>query len=242
MEAGMPRHLRSEVVVPGAPHHIILRGNNRRVLFSYSTCRTRFLLLLAEAVRVTGCIVHALVLMSNHLHMVATPEDAVMLARFVKRFAQRYAQQRNRTFEDTGKLFEERYYVKPITSEAQLAATTAYAELNPPRAGIVTEIGAYRWSTYGLHAGLEGSVPPVLRDIWTPSSWWSSLGATEEVRHERHRAFVEERSAHHELLGREVRELERISEERRRVRRPDGSYAAEERAAYTRISIRSKSP
>jgi putative transposase len=172
----MPRKPRSLVVVPELPHHVIVRGNNRRRLFSYPSCHRTFLGLLAAATARFGVAVHALVLMTNHVHLVATVRDAAQLASWVKEFAQRYAARRNRARETTGKLFEQRYAAFPILTARQLAATMCYVELNPVRAGLVDDAIAWPWSTHALNAGAEDAIDEV-KAIWTPHPWWESLGA-----------------------------------------------------------------
>ena len=64
------------LTVPGYPHHIIQRGNNRQPIFVDDADRQRLLGDLAEHARNRGVAVHAYVLMSNHLHLLVTPEAA----------------------------------------------------------------------------------------------------------------------------------------------------------------------
>jgi putative transposase len=136
---------------------------------------------MAQGSREHGVPVHASMLMTNHVHLIVTPHGARELARFVKSFAQRYAQFRNRSRKSSGKLFEERYKCKPIRTEAQMAVTVTYIELNPVRAGICEDPGAYPWSTYLEHAG-AASAEPLLTKLWQPSAWYTSLGLTAEAR------------------------------------------------------------
>ncbi len=119
--------------------------------------------------------------MTNHVHLIVTPAGSRELAKFVKSFAQRYAQFRNQSRKASGKLFEQRYKCKPIRTEAQMAVTTTYIELNPVRAGICEDPGAYRWSTYLEHAG-AAAAEPLLEKLWQPSAWYTSLGPTSEAR------------------------------------------------------------
>jgi putative transposase len=177
----MARQPRSLQVLPGHPHHLILRGNNRRRLFSYPSEHRLFLFRLSEASEKQGVPVHTTTQMSNHVHLVVTPRESVQLARFVQCFAQAYAQFRNRRRRASGKLFEERYRSIPITTEEQMAVTTAYVELNPVRAGVCAGASAYRWSTFRVHAGLDAG-DPLINRLWTPSSWYLSLGANPSER------------------------------------------------------------
>lgn len=168
----MPRAPR--LILEGVPHHIVLRGNNRRRLFSYRRDYQHFIRLMARFLVDGDITVHALCLMPNHTHLLATPFEKEALAVFIKRTAQRYAQLRNRRYKATGKLFEQRYYSKPIRSESHLAIASAYIDLNPVRAGIVEDPAHYDWSTFRIHAGLKCSVSG-LRDLWTPSDWYQRL-------------------------------------------------------------------
>ena len=170
----MPRKARCLVVLPQHPHHIILRGNNRRRIFSYGTEYRFFLSRLRRASWQHGVSVHAAMQMSNHVHLIVTPSGHASLASFVRATAQPYAQFRNARRGGSGKLFEERYKCIPIANEEQMAVTMVYVELNPVRAGLCEAAHEYRWSSYSLHAGF-GAADPLLTKLWTPSSWFLSL-------------------------------------------------------------------
>ncbi|HEY4659299.1 MAG TPA: transposase [Gemmatimonadaceae bacterium] len=225
------------LVAPGMPHHVICRGNNRRRIFSSSSDFELFLWLLARASQRFDCQVHALALMTNHVHAILTPPDAAALAGCVKGFSQRYAQERNRDREASGKLFEERYLRFPVLADRQLGVTTSYIELNPVRAGVVAAPEEYRWSTHRLHAGmLDASCVPAA--MWTPSPWYLGLGGSPTARAERYRDWV---AAHQGLEGEpervtRIQAAEALSAPRyaRRLRRPDGTCACEPVARYGR--------
>lgn len=220
----MARQPRRDTVLPDHPHHIIVRGNNRRNLFSYVSCYRAFLSYVAEASQRLEVPVHALTLMRNHAHIVSTPHEPDQLAAWVKRFAQRYAARRNRARDASGKLFEQRYTAIPIRSEAQLAATIPYIELNPVRAGLVAAPDAWRWSTYALHAG-RGEVLPELAALWTPHAWWSSLGATTRARGRAYGELVHARLE--EARARDAAIATESSPYTLRLERPDRSRAAD---------------
>lgn len=172
----MPRVARCLSVLPDHPHHIILRGNNRRRLFSYPRERRYFLRELRASSDKHRVPIHVLTLMTNHVHLVATPTHQLALSRFVGSFSQKYAQFRNRSRSSSGKLFEQRYNSIPITDDEQAAVTTVYVELNPVLAGISSDAISYPWSTHRQHLGLEPH-EPLLADLWTPSAWYLSLGS-----------------------------------------------------------------
>ncbi len=226
----MPRKPRPHNIVPGLPNHIVHRGNNRRRLFSYPTDFRTMLRLIGEASRDRDCEINALCLMPNHLHDLSTPPSIDAASTCVANFAQRWAQRRNTKRNGSGKLFEGRFYSKPVKSEHQLAATTVYVEANPIRAGIVSDPLDYPWSTYALHAGYidRSKIPP---DMWTPSPWYLSLGPDSDTRARAYRELF----ANYVARGKrpdhadEVNRIEALasSPDTRHLRRPDGTRAAE---------------
>ena len=224
----MPRMPRDCYVIPDQPNHVILRGNNRRRLFSYVDDRKLFLRMFSRACGEYGCLVHALCMMKNHVHDLTTPLSVEGMSSTVKRFAQRYAQVRNKTKRGTGKLFEQRYKSKPIQDERHLIAATAYIEANPIRAGVVADARDYPWSTYPLHIGEpERSAIPVT--LWTPTEWYLSLGRTPTQSAARYREIFDGYVAKPERFGEfGLDEHDELDEESSyRITRPNGSRAAE---------------
>jgi hypothetical protein len=75
------------------------------------------------------------------------------LSEFMKTLLQRFTRWFNRVHNRCGTLWEERY--KSVIVESGIAARTmaAYIDLNPVRAGMVTDPAAYRWSSYGEAVG-----------------------------------------------------------------------------------------
>jgi len=216
------------------PHHVTLRGNNRRRLFSYASDYRRFLWDLMRAQRLWSCTVHAVALMTNHVHLIVRPPDDRALSRFVKSFAQRYAQLRNQRRQSSGRLFDERFWSRPILNERQLAITTSYVELNPVRAGMVESPSEARWTTYALHAGRPecSDIPP---GLWTPSEWYLALGRDPKERAAAYSAWCAECQAR----GERPEEVDRIAvleaasaEYSQRLLRPDGSSAREPQMFY----------
>ena len=168
----MPRGPRQ--VLEGVPHHVVLRGNNRRRLFSYPRDYLFFIGLMVRHLSSSELGLHALCLMPNHVHLLLTPLQERALAAFIKKVAQRYAQVRNKRYGGTGKLFEQRYYSRPTQSEKHLAIATAYIDLNPVRAHLVEDGNEYQWSTHRIHCGMACRTRS-LDSLWSPSDWYRRL-------------------------------------------------------------------
>jgi len=213
-------------VVAHWPHHLIHRGNNRRRLFSYPRDYQRFLVVLSNAADKSKCVIHALCLMANHVHLLVTPPTARALSSFAHSFAQRYAQFRNAQRNSSGKLFEERYWSEPIRSQFHLGAATMYIDRNPVAAGTKSDPSKYRWSTFRHHAGLA-TPERTLGRLWQPSQWYLDLGRTPAVRATEYRSLYE-RYGESDLARRQQERfcaLEKSDTSRRRLERPDRSSA-----------------
>jgi REP element-mobilizing transposase RayT len=151
----MPRIARRDA--PGAIHHVILRGIERRVVFVDDGDRTELLRRLGIVLPScdVGCFGFAL--MPNHLHLVLRT-GATQLAVAMARIATGYAGYFNRRHDRSGHLFQNRYKAIPVESDEQLRVLIRYVHLNPVRAGIVGGVGALEAWPWTGHASLVGDL------------------------------------------------------------------------------------
>src|SRR3989338_652996 len=160
------------LILPGYPHHVILRGNNQQAIFSCPADYQTLLDLIEEYAGKSGVAVHAYVLMSNHVHLLVTPEAADSLPRMMQAVGRRYVRYFNDRQGRSGTLWEGRYRSTPIQTETYLLACMAYIDLNPVRAGLVAEARDYPWSSHGHYVGLRSD------RLVTPHSLFWTLGNT----------------------------------------------------------------
>jgi REP-associated tyrosine transposase len=151
----VPRTAR--LLLPYTPHHVVQRGHNRASVFATPADHAAYLDSLREWKCRLGVRVHAYCLMTNHVHLVLTPgDDTAAVGALMRRLAGRFTRRVNALEGRTGTLWEGRYKASPIQSEGYLLACTRYVELNPVRAGLVADPGAYRWSSYRVRTGGSG--------------------------------------------------------------------------------------
>jgi putative transposase len=143
------------LTVPGYPHHIIQRGNNRQAIFAASADYEALLAMIEEYAGKAGIAIHAYVLMSNHFHLLATPETASGIPQMMQDVGRQYVRYFNQRQGRTGTLWEGRYRSTLIQAERYLLACMAYIDLNPVRAGIASTPGDYPWSSHGHYVGLR---------------------------------------------------------------------------------------
>lgn len=170
----MPRHAR--LSISGVPLHIRQRGINGSPCFGSEADYHLYLGLMAELSPRFACSVHAYVLMTNHIHLLATADEPEGASLFMKNLAQRYAQHFNRVSHRCGPLWEGRFRSSPVDSERYLLTCYRYIELNPLRAGMVKAPASYPWSSF--HTNASGVPSPFL----SPHSEYLRLGATRSER------------------------------------------------------------
>jgi putative transposase len=132
----MPR--RSRITVAEVPVHIIQRGNNRGVCFFADTDDELYLAHLKALAAKFACAVHATCLMTNHVHLLRTPQGACGCARLMKHRGQRHVRHVNRTCQRSGTLWEGRFRSCLARSERDVLACYRTIELNPRRAGMAS--------------------------------------------------------------------------------------------------------
>lgn len=143
------------IVIPHQPHHIIQRGNNRNPVFCDTDDYLRFLGWLRDAAKQFKVAIHAYVLMTNHVHLLASPSDETGLARMMQWIGRHYVPYFNRKYSRAGTLWEGRFKATVLDSERYFMTCCRYIELNPVRAGISAGPGEYPWSSYAHHVGIK---------------------------------------------------------------------------------------
>ncbi|HQS57192.1 MAG TPA: transposase [Gallionellaceae bacterium] len=98
----MPRRARLSIL--GIPWHIIQRGNNRSACFYAEDDFQFYLYYLEELATKFDCAIHAYVLMTNHVHLLLTPERLDSASLLMKHLGQRYVQYINRSYKHSGTL------------------------------------------------------------------------------------------------------------------------------------------
>lgn len=127
--------------------------------------------------------IHAYVWMTNHIHLLATPESGHAISKVFQSVGRRYVQYFNAAYGRSGTLWEGRYRATVVDSERYLLTLMRYIELNSVRAGMVTDPADYPWSSYRHHALGE---PDPNADWLTPHPEYLKLGRSQP---ERERAY-----------------------------------------------------
>ncbi len=151
---------------------MIQRGNNKQAIFATAADYRMLLDLLEENAKKFNVALHAYVLMSNHFHLLATPQSVDGLPKMMQAVGRRYVRYFNDAQQRSGTLWEGRYKSTLIQTDRYLLACMAYIDLNPVRAGLVLQPQDYPWSSHSHYLGLRHE------RLITPHALFWELGNT----------------------------------------------------------------
>jgi putative transposase len=141
----MPRQ--KNIVQNLYPYHITARVNNRE---NFPVSLDEVWKILTQEIFVQDLIsdfrVHALVLMPNHIHIIAST-ISIPLSTIMREILSKSSRRINAKTKRTGHLWGSRYYAKVISNQAYLRTVFKYVYLNPVRAGICNLATDYQHST-----------------------------------------------------------------------------------------------
>jgi REP element-mobilizing transposase RayT len=149
----MPRKARIDA--PGALHHIIVRGIERRKIFRDNADRYDFIERLGHILEQTGTQCFAWALIPNHFHLLLRT-GTYPVAHVMRRLLTGHAINFNRRHRRSGHLFQNRYKSILCQEDAYLLELVRYIHLNPLRARLVkdmNQLGIYPFSGHGVAMG-----------------------------------------------------------------------------------------
>jgi REP element-mobilizing transposase RayT len=154
----------TRIDAPGALHHIIVRGIERKKIFKDDADRDKFLERLGGILvdTKTPCLAWAII--PNHFHLLlrtgATPISSVMRSLLTG-----YAIYFNRRHRRSGHLFQNRYKSILCQEDAYLLELVRYIHLNPLRAKLVSSYDELQSYPYGGHSAIMGKVEREWQDV-----------------------------------------------------------------------------
>jgi REP element-mobilizing transposase RayT len=155
---------------PGAVHHVMARGIERRQIFLDDRDRVDLVARMRAILPECGAVLYAWVFMLNHFHLVVRTGH-VSLSKLMKRLNTGFAMRFNRRHGRVGYVFQNRFKSRLENDEADLAGLIRYVHMNPVKAGLIADLRSlesWRWSG---HAALVGRREPLeFEDVSYPLS------------------------------------------------------------------------
>jgi putative transposase len=151
----MPRKARIDA--PGAIHHIIVRGIERKKIFRDDTDRDKFLKRLGAILFETETPCYAWALIPNHFHLLLRT-GTTSVSSVMRRLLTGYAIYFNRRYRRSGHLFQNRYKSILCQEDAYLLELVRYIHLNPLRARQIADYGELENYPFCGHGAIMGKV------------------------------------------------------------------------------------
>lgn len=131
-------------------YHVILRGNNKQIIFEEDEDYLFFLEVLKRCKEEFDFSIYAYCLMNNHVHLLIG-EKEVPIAKVMHRLEIRFVRWYNKKYGRVGHLFQSRYKSETIEDGTYFLNVLRYIHQNPIKASIVKEIKDYPWSSYDAY-------------------------------------------------------------------------------------------
>jgi len=141
-------------------YHVLLKGLDGRNLFLDDSDRSIFMEKLNKARETGGFQLYAYCLMDNHVHLLIKEGEA--LGTSIKRITVGYVQLHNRKYGRTGHLFQSRFRSEAVEAEQYLLSVVRYIHRNPLKAGMVSRLEEYPWSSYHKMIQVDQGNPAIL--------------------------------------------------------------------------------
>ena len=147
-------------------YHVMMRGINHQKIFEDQEDYYQFLStldMMARSYEPDGTpygrnyILYAYCLMSNHIHLlIREREDKIGMS--IKRIASSYVYYYNHKYLRDGHLFRERFKSEPVNDMAYFVTLLRYIHQNPQKAGLVSEVNDYKFSSWHEYFDKDSSL------------------------------------------------------------------------------------
>ena len=147
----MPRKARK--ISGSSYHHVIVQGINKDYIFKRAEDIEKFKEIIISKLKDVEIEILAYCIMNNHAHFLIFSKTNEALSKFMQRVNTSYSKYYNRGNKRVGYVFRDRYYSQDILSHKQLYNCLKYIHNNPVKAGIIKNVGDYKYSSYNEFLG-----------------------------------------------------------------------------------------
>lgn len=165
----------ARAVVPGAPHHVLQRGNPGQRIFATDQDYKDYLQLVTEGCDGAKVKILAYCLLPKQVQLILVPSSAKALRQALGEAHRRFTRAVNLRRSRDGGLFRGRFASFPMDN-ASLALCTRYVETAPARTKPAGKPKDWRWSSAGAHLkGKNDGVVDVKPVLDQEKNWKQAL-------------------------------------------------------------------
>src|SRR6266536_1278953 len=164
---------------------LLYHANNRAAVFCGAEDFRSFLHSLAQTQTHYPFRLFGYCLMTNHFHLLLAPAAGQSLSRVLQSLTVAHTWHYHKGHGTLGHVWQGRFKSPVIQDDDHALTVLRYLEANPLRAGMVTDLADYPWSSYAAH-GL-GHADALLSVL----PCWEGIAQTEEARQAFWRQWVQ---------------------------------------------------
>jgi putative transposase len=165
----------ARAVVPGAPHHVLQRGNPGQRIFATDQDYKDYLELVTEGCANAKVRILAYCLLPRQVQLILVPSSAAALRQALGEAHRRFTRAVNQRRTREGGLFRGRFASFPM-DDASLPLCARYVETAPARTKPVSKLKEWRWSSTAAHLkGKSDGVVDVKPVLDAARNWKAAL-------------------------------------------------------------------
>lgn len=194
----MPR--KERLILDESYYHVFTRGNDRKQIFKKDADYQVFLSIIRKYLGKFQIAITNYCLMPNHLHLLVFIEMGGELSKFMKAILQVYANYHRKEYDSIGFLYQNRFKSLLIKEESYLMECARYIERNPLRAGLVSDIFSWPWSSFFHYAkGIKDGI------ITKENPAFEALASTSKGREEVYIRYLLQERPYEQIIDKEFR-------------------------------------
>jgi putative transposase len=172
------------IIIEGYYYHIIVRCNNKEFLFTTDENFAVFFDILKKYKERYLLKLYCYAIMANHFHLIVEPANPDSLSQSMREILTNYSKWYNKKNQRRGHIWESRYKACIIENDSYAFGCMRYIDLNPVRAGIVTDPKDYKWSTHRYYAYGESNI------LIDTLPLYETISPYDKTRRRKYREFV----------------------------------------------------
>ncbi len=141
------------IISQSGVYHILFRGVNQQSIFEEDADYIKLKETITKVKDEMKFEIYAYCFMSNHVHMVIKENQEKQISLIMKRILTKYARWYNLKYGRSGALIANRYKSEPVEIDEYFMELVRYIHNNPLKAGLVSKLNEYPFSSYNEYFG-----------------------------------------------------------------------------------------
>ncbi len=127
-------------------YHVMMRGNNRNVVFKCKKDYEKYICILNEYKNKELFELYAYCIMPNHIHLLI--KTNIEIGKIFSRIGAKFGYWYNNKYDRVGHIFQGRFKSEVVEEISYFKTLLRYIHQNPIKANIVGKLYEYEWSSY----------------------------------------------------------------------------------------------